>query len=239
MRTQSPLVLTSLALCVSWGIAQDAGSDTRRSVMVKTAIADGAVFEVVRERVASTRGEINLVPAKYVPPERVAPVPGNVAFLGIVHAADAKALAWVAYDIWHEHAGGDDLSASLSQAVWSAGAAWDPRRKRTLVALVRTAGVGVRVSLYEVDPARSLTVPDRLDGTDHTVWPTASTPTSTLDVNRGARRTGSVDRVVLVPEPTGVLLVLERSQVDDGPLYLRFTWQTRAWAWVRFVEEPE
>ena len=45
MRRQAPLVLTSLILCVSWGVAQDAGKDARRFVVAKAAIADRAVLE--------------------------------------------------------------------------------------------------------------------------------------------------------------------------------------------------
>ncbi len=230
MRTRMRLILMILiCFAVSRGVAQEREATPSKREPMARAFVGGAIVEIVRERVTSSVPAIELVATRYKS-GRVKAVPGNVAFLGTVRTKGIESLGWVAYDSLDERA--------FPRPVWRADAAWEPRRKEALVALTRTVGTRLKVDLYRVELRGNRASPARLDGSDHRTWPEASRPIASFESDRGTGRLGDIDRVVLVTERSGLLLVLERSHPDDGPLYLRFTWKTEAWTWVRLIEEP-
>ena len=230
MRTRMHLVLAILAyVAVSRSAAQETGTAPSRRESMARALVGGARVEIVRERVTSSVAAIELVPTSYQS-EKVEPSPGNVAFLGTVRTREAESLGWVVYDSLDED--------TFPRPVWSADVAWEPRRKEALVALTRTVGPRLKVDIHRVEVRGNRDVPARLDGSDHRTWPAAARPIASFESDRGTGRLGDIRRVVLVTERFGLLLMLERSHPDDGPLYLRFTWDTKAWTWVRLIEEP-
>ena len=230
MRIRLHLILAILAyVAVSRSAAQESEEAPSKRESMARAFVGGFSVEIVRERVTSSVAAIELVPTSYRS-AKVEPAPGNVAFLGTVRTKDAESLGWVAYDSIDED--------SFPRPVWSADVAWEPRRKEVLVALTRTVGPRLRVDIHRVEVRGNRDVPARLDGSDHRTWPAAARPIASFESDRGTERLGDIGRVMLVTERSGLLVVLERSPPDDRPLYLRFTWNTKAWTWVKLIEDP-
>ena len=224
------VLLCAMALRGGDTVAQDrpVARGAPRASTLAVACAEDLRVRVSQQPVPARRGFITALgdtPA--------AAIPGNVAFFATARGdrRSDEMLLWAAYDSW--------IESHLPHPIWSAGIAFDPHRKKIMLAFVRTEGTKLQVSVFAIDPEGPVgRVPERLDPEKPDRWPKPTAAVATLKTWASPARSGAVVRTVVVPERNALVLALERRDASAPSLYLRFAWGTKTWTWVQLVEEP-
>jgi hypothetical protein len=217
--TTRNVLFATLTLAVTASIGGEGKEKNHEAVRIaQVALPDGSRIDVFRQDPKPAAEPGRGMPAGD-PAKRTCP--GNVAFF----AARKTGVVWAAYKT--------EFEGMNPRLTWAVGAAWDPYRKRTLVAMTESRGLSLDVRLYVCAEKPLSAAPPKFEALRPNTWPKEVEPVAETEVPIAAFRVSSVN---VVPLRNGVLLVLEREKHDD-PAYARLDASGR-WSWLRLAEKP-
>jgi len=128
----------------------------------------------------------------------------------------------------------EDGKLGLS-ADWHGALAYDPRAKK-LYAVGLHFQVRWRIALYETDLSKPLGSVKTLSKLAAFEVGEPTAPLSKLLHHPTPGRAGRVERLDLIPERSGLMLVVQRRD-NPAPLYLRYDFESKDWRWFKPVAQ--